>query len=520
MGRLSPGFAERHAVGDGERRWKPHVARSGSERHFRASRAVGQWLGRGPGATTGQRSSSLAAGVYALRIQYYDLGGDNSFALVESPFTPAAFVPTATNPRQVVQVLVLNYDPRVPAQQNQRVHEVFGWTAPRRLAAEFEGDIEWASGGAVDLEVVEWRDLEEFPAARDGYRYTPDEYVSNWSSHSGWHDSATDFYRLAEEQGLAERINCHTIDEVWCFGPPGVDLFGEAWMFGPNAFFINGPTFPEVGIDRAVAGYGFNYERGVGCMIEDLGHRTENHGSRAYGGWHLAEPTSSWDYFTANYLESPAGTYGVGTCHVPANADGHYDWADTRIVESSAYDWVNYPNLTGATSPVSLDDWAFGSYPDYQRDYFNWFYGLLPRADGPPRMAGKLTGTNTSTTSTATKTSGTGAQRRRLCRRGHCEPGGRHRLRVHGHVLRPDRHRRGSDRCGRRTRRRSGRLRCGCRPGGHGHAAADHGRDDTHGHLPNYPSRRRLGSRRQRHLSHRAAGRPGAGYVGQCGARG
>jgi hypothetical protein len=335
------------------------------------------------GATTGQRSSALAAGSYPIRIQYYEVSGGNSFSLAEASYVPTQFVATPTNPKQLVRVLVLNYDPPVPTAQNELVHQVFGWTDPHRLASDLEGDMEWASGGAVDLQIVHWRDVPEFPAAMDNFRYTPEEYVSYWSTQTGAHNIPTDFYRLADEQGLAAMVNSHSIDEVWCFGPPGVDLFGESWMFGPNSFFINGPTYPEVGVDRAIAGHSFNYERGPDCTIHDLGHRMENVGSRAYNyNWNLANPTTPWDKFTANYLESPAGTYGIGSCHVPANADSHYDYANTRVVQSSANDWLNYPNMTGATTAVTNSTWAFGPNPDYGRDYLVWFFGLMPRAGG------------------------------------------------------------------------------------------------------------------------------------------
>ncbi|MCC6124947.1 MAG: hypothetical protein IT426_08295 [Pirellulales bacterium] len=350
---------------------------------FESSEMLDNGWGGIHGATTGQRSAALTAGVYPIRIQYYEVSGDNVCMLSESPFIPTQFAAATGNPRQVVKVLVLNYDPQAPTLQNQRVHQVFGWTDPRRLASDFEGDVEWASGGAVDLQVVQWRDVQEFPAMLDNYRYTPEEYIANWQTQSGWHNSSTDFYRLAEEQGLAELINGHAIDEVWCFGPPGVDLFGETWMFGPNAFYVNGPVFSDIGIDRAVVGYGFNYERGPDTMIHNLGHRTEDSVKRPYGNtWNLANPTSAWDRFTANYWQSPAGTYGIGSCHVPANGDAHYDYADTRVVQSTANDWLNYPNLTGATSAVTLTNWAFGQYPDYGRDYLEWFFGLMPRAGG------------------------------------------------------------------------------------------------------------------------------------------
>jgi hypothetical protein len=364
---------------DGSRTWID-LDKDGT---FEPSELLDNGWGNVQGATTGQRSAALAAGSCRIRIQYYEVSGDNSFSLAEASYIPAQFVATPTNPKQVVHVLVLNYDPVVPTAQNKLVHQVFGWTDPHRLATDLEGDMEWASGGAVDLQVVGWRDVPDFPAYTDNFRYTPDAYVSAWQTQTGIHSGDVDFYHVAEEQGLAALVNSHAVDEVWCFGPPGLNLWGESWMFGPNSFFINGPSFPEIGGDRAIAGHSFNYERGPDCTIHDLGHRMENNGSRAYNyNWNLANPTTPWDKFTANYLESPAGTYGIGSCHVPANADAHYDYANTRVVQSTANDWLNYPNMTGATSAVSDSTWGFGPSPDYGRDYLVWFFGLMPRANG------------------------------------------------------------------------------------------------------------------------------------------
>ncbi len=338
--------------------------------------------GSGQGPTMGPRSQAFDAGVYPIRIQYYEFGGGNVFDLAGPTFLPDAFVPTPTNPVQTVKVLVLNFEPRIPSEGNQRLWEVFNWNDPRDLAAGFEADLEWASGGALDIQVVQWRDLDEFPLFTDGYRYSPAEYVENRRTNTGWHDATTDFYALAAQQDLTSLVNSGAIDEIWCFGDHYFNLFGEDFMAGPGAFFVNGPVFPDIGFDRAIAGYGFNYERGVESMIHDLMHRIENHGQRAYGGWNLANPQTPFDRYSANWLETAWGPYGLGTCHVPANADGHYDYWDTRVVDSTAWDWRNYPNLTGATAPVGRDSWAWSDYTNFERDYFNWYLGLLPRAEG------------------------------------------------------------------------------------------------------------------------------------------
>jgi hypothetical protein len=296
-------------------------------------------------------------------------------------FIPPPMPVTPTNPVQVVKAIVLNFEPTIPSENNRTLWEIFNWSDPRQLAAGYVADVESASGGAVDLQIVEWRDLNEFPIFTDGFRYNPDEYVANRRSGSGWHDPSVvaDFYRIAEEHGLAELVNSGAVDEIWMFGDHFFNLLGEAWMAGPNSFFINGPSFPDFPVDRAVAGYGFSYERGVAEMLHNMGHRTENHGSRAYGGWNIANPATPWDRFTANVGQSNVAAFGVGSTHYPANAVGDYDYANPQTVTSTADDWVNYPNLTGAAGPVNRESWGG---PDYHRNYQKWFFGHLPRNSG------------------------------------------------------------------------------------------------------------------------------------------
>jgi hypothetical protein len=299
-------------------------------------------------------------------------------------FVPPLAPITPTNPVQTVRVIVLNFEPTVPSQGNQKLWEVFGWNNPRDLAAGFLNDVEYASGGAINYEIVEWRDLNEFPIFEDGSRYTADQYVQNRISNTGWSTSTADFYAIAEQQGLAELLNNNVIDEIWAFGDHYFSLFGEAWMAGPQSFFINGPSFPNFDVDRAVAGFGFNYERGVAEMIHNLGHRTENHGSRAYGGWNIVNPATPWDYFTANVGQTNATTFGIGSTHYPANGVTDYDTANTGIVDSYADEFVlNFPNHNYANVvPLSRDAWGDLGIGNWERGYQRWFFSHVPRSDG------------------------------------------------------------------------------------------------------------------------------------------
>ncbi|MCU0781171.1 MAG: PA14 domain-containing protein, partial [Akkermansiaceae bacterium] len=374
------------ASDDGSRMWID----ANLDGQFGSDELLDNGWGRGQGVTIGSRSGPLAAGVYPIRIQYYEIWGGNEFHLVDSPWVPMPFMETPDNPRQTVRVLVLNFEPRVPSEGNRRMWEVFDWPDPRTLASQFAADLEFMTGGAIRVEIVDWRDVDGFPVFADGFRYTPDGYVANRRANSGWHTGPADFDDLLQRHNLLAAVNDDRVDEIWCFGDHYFELFGEAWMAGPNPFFINGPSFPEAGFDRAVAGYGFNYERSVGEMLHNLSHRTENHGQRAFGGWNLGNPQTAFDHFSANFLESSGHTAGVGTCHVPANADGHYDYANGRVVDSTAFDWVNFPDLTGETTEVSRDTWGMGPAPDFHRDYMNFYFGMMPRnpgTDGDGRQA-------------------------------------------------------------------------------------------------------------------------------------
>src|SRR5581483_1578758 len=74
----------------------------------------------------------------------------------------------STDNHPVIQkVLVLNYDPFVPSENGKRLREVFGWNNPMQLADEYKLAMEYASGGALQYEIVEWRNLNEIYAQRD-----------------------------------------------------------------------------------------------------------------------------------------------------------------------------------------------------------------------------------------------------------------------------------------------------------------------------------------------------------------
>lgn len=289
------------------------------------------------------------------------------------------FRPDPENPPLTLRVLVLNYDPIVRAEGHRRLSELFGWSQSHDLATQFIEAMEFATGGYLRHEIIEWRNLNAFYHQEGGYLPTCDEYVRNRRSGSGWREPiVADYPLLLAEQNVAPRIDAGEIDEVWIFSDHFFGLW-EASMAGPGAFFINGGVYPGVPTRRPFAFYGFNYERGVAEMMHNAAHRTEATMNRAFGEWNLRSPKNMWEKFSANNNQSD-GRAGVGTCHWPPNAQHDYDYANTRAVDSWADAFLRYPDVEFQPRRVTRDTWSTG--PDFHLDYMKWYFAHLPRAAG------------------------------------------------------------------------------------------------------------------------------------------
>jgi hypothetical protein len=314
-----------------------------------------------------------------------------------------------------VKVLVLNFDPLVPKASGgtQRLHEALMFYDPRKLAEQYVADLDKATAGSVRLKISDWRDLDQIPPKKDGFKYDIDTYLKLHRDGKGWHErDAVDYARVVAQNNVAELIENGAVDEVWLFGGP---YFGywESAMAGPRSFYINGGPLPDIKCKRPFVIMGFNYERGVAEMLHSLCHRIESTMARFSGGWQLDNLTTPWARFAANAKQSN-GQAGCGSCHYPPNADNDYDYGNKRMVSSSADDWLNYPNLKGTKSDVNCETWGG---PDYQRNYFIWWYTRFPKADGVnpasiPTLDCRTTGGSTSTNSTNTpKTANCGSNR-------------------------------------------------------------------------------------------------------------
>jgi hypothetical protein len=280
------------------------------------------------------------------------------------------------------KVLVLNFDPIVRSEGDRPLHEVLRWNDPRALTDEYIADLEECSGGYVHHEIVEWRDVDAYPLKEDGFRYTEDEYLRCWRARGGFHEpDRVDYRAIFDEYGIPERVERGEIDEVWAWAFP-YSGFLESTMAGQGAYFCNSQPVRGIPTSRIFITMGFNYERGVGEMLEDFGHRTESIMRHVYGSWEKEE-THAWNRFTLYDKVAPDKS-ACGNVHFAPNSEKDYDWGNERIVWSTCDDWLNYPNLTGQRRQVNCKEWGEGDI----RAHHKWWLRRLPRASG--RTGGRL----------------------------------------------------------------------------------------------------------------------------------
>ena len=174
------------------------------------------------------------------------------------------------------RVLMIVYNPVVDS-SGRRLVQTLGWNDPVRLAQEFMADIQECSGGLVNYRIVQRIDVDEIPVKIDGFQYRIADYMNNMRSGGGFHDPDTvNYLAVVERFDLLNRVARDELDEVWLFGGPFFGFY-ESTMAGAGAFFCNAPTVSGTeGGSRRFIIMGYNYERGVGEMLEDLGHRAES----------------------------------------------------------------------------------------------------------------------------------------------------------------------------------------------------------------------------------------------------
>ena len=297
-------------------------------------------------------------------------------------------------PLKDYNVLVLNFDPIFHLQDGDKYHHelMSWWNNPHELAEQFISDMKEVSYGYVNYHITDWQDINALPTSTAGATYTLDSYyetlmVANakypdtYWNYDGWirREFTFDYEYYLNQYNVYNRIDSGEIDQVWIFMGPEVGVAAnESAMFGRDAYWVNGTEHPSE--HKPFIVYSFNYERGVGEMLENVGHCTECIMEHVMGKPNYSkdyENYTDWEKFSV-YDQKAPGKAGVGNVHFAPNSLTDYDWGNNTYVSSNCEEWLNYPNMSAERNQVNCNLWGNGDI----REHHKWWLSRLPHAYG------------------------------------------------------------------------------------------------------------------------------------------
>jgi hypothetical protein len=275
-----------------------------------------------------------------------------------------------------LRVAMITHDPVIEARGGRLLRELLGWHDPDVLARQYADDLRACSGGIARYSVVERHVVDGYPAKVDGFVYDDAEYLRCWERRSGFHQpDAADYHRIIAAFDLTARVLRGEIDEVWLFGFPYAGYY-ESHMAGAGAIWCNSPPLAaSEACGRRFVMMGFNYERDVGCMLENFGHRVESIMEHVYRG--RRGERNLWERFT-RYDRTHPGRAECGNVHFAPSSLADYDWGNPRPVMSRADAWYAFPDLNAPPRQVRAAEWGGGD----MRAHHLWWLDHLPRVPG------------------------------------------------------------------------------------------------------------------------------------------
>lgn len=300
-----------------------------------------------------------------------------------------------------VKVALVIQDPVVQTPQGyERIHEIFNWRDPGRLANRLVFHFQEASDSVVNFQFVEPVNDGKLFTRYYGSLMTTQQYY-NLLKEQGWkslRDAADsgklyfDYREFVNYYGYDSKRNNGEIDEVWVYAAPYLGMY-ESQLMGPDAFWWNSPPIRDgTALTKLLSVMGLNYERGVDQAFHSFGHRAESAIRQAYfetqgRQWNpkSTDPTP-WDLFTRIDKDVP-GQAHVGNIHFPPNGLKDYDYYNSTPVRSFAENWHRYPYLLDQSSMVNVDTWKYTQGDNLAETqehlgYLRWWYNHLPRYVG------------------------------------------------------------------------------------------------------------------------------------------
>lgn len=276
-----------------------------------------------------------------------------------------------------LRTLIIVYDPVIEPATGKKLSEYMRWNKVEDLIKGYISDISQVSGRLVRYEIVQHIEVDAFPAKVDGYVYDARSYLNVVrGSRPPYMPQEADYYAIINHFKILERVADNEIDEAWVFNFPHAGFY-ESIMGGPDAFWCNAPPLKNTEASgRRFVIMGFSYERGVGEMLENMGHRAESIMEKTFEK--LTGNDNLWKRFTRHEKTHP-GQAALGNVHFAPNSDRDYDWNNSSTVMSECDDWLyNFPDFKGITREVTAAEWGHGD----TRKHHIWWMKHIPKTKG------------------------------------------------------------------------------------------------------------------------------------------
>ena len=277
----------------------------------------------------------------------------------------------------ILKTLIIVYDPVVDKASGTKLSEYMQWNRVDDLTKGYISDIYQVSGELVQHQITERIDVDAFPAKVDGYIYDPQTFLNVLRGISKpYMPQEADYYVIIKRFDILQRVASNEIDEVWIFNFPHAGFY-ESIMGGPDAFWCNAPPLLHTeASQRRFVIMGFSYERGVGEMLENMGHRAESIMEKTFEK--VTGEDNFWNRFI-RYEKTHPDRAALGNVHFAPNSDSDYDWGNRSTVISECDDWLyNLPDFKGVTRKVTASDWGNGD----TREHHKWWLSHFPKIKG------------------------------------------------------------------------------------------------------------------------------------------
>lgn len=272
------------------------------------------------------------------------------------------------------RVLMIVHDPIVD-DRGTRLHQHMRWHNPYALATQYVSDIAVASHGRVQYQIIKTIDAPWFPPKVDGFRYDAHSYLQGWQRRTMHHPDGLDYRARLAQFSLIARHTAGEFDEVWVFSFPYAGEY-ESIMIGPQAIWCNAPPLIVPEAAKNFVMMGFNFERDVGCMLENFGHRVESMMQAVYQ--RTPHTHNYWRDFSQYDAIAPRQA-GCGNVHFAPNSRHDYDWGHHAQVLSYCDRWSDFPHTIDAPPRVvDCREWGNGD----MRAHHIWWLQHLPRHAG------------------------------------------------------------------------------------------------------------------------------------------